>query len=164
MQAVFKRGEMEQLGCCFFPSTWLQPCPWPLHPLISWGQLSAAVISALCSPGLSLPGRPDADHACTASFNYSTAEHGRQQGRRQLLQRSLRAPRPNPTWTKSSPCLSPNGDVQPRCEERSHQQGMQALAHQRLSRTSIPTQLHSDAQQLCLTLWSTNLWEAVKRD
>ena len=57
--------------------------PFPSSPQ---GQLSTAVISALRSPGLSLPRRPDADHACRASTNYSTAEQGRQWGRRQLLQ------------------------------------------------------------------------------
>lgn len=37
-----------------------------------------------------------------------------------------------------SPCLSPDGDIQPPGKERSCQQGMQALAHHRVRCSSIP--------------------------
>lgn len=87
-RCVGRAGAAPGAGCCFFPS--------PAHrrslvpglsiPSSPQGQLGAAVISALRSSGLSSPGRPDADHACRASINYSTDEHGRQRGRHQLLQ------------------------------------------------------------------------------
>lgn len=98
-------------GCCFSPFQHIPAASSPASPRSSapQGQLRAAVISTLGSPGLPLPGRPDADQAGRASINYSTAEHGRQQGMHQLLQRSMGDPWPNPTGTKTSPWLSPNG-------------------------------------------------------
>lgn len=98
-------------GCCFSPFQHIPAASSPASPRSSapQSQLRAAVISTLGSPGLPLPGRPDADQAGRASINYSTAEHGRQQGMHQLLQRSMGDPWPNPTGTKTSPWLSPNG-------------------------------------------------------
>lgn len=93
----------------FFPEHHRSLGPGPSLPLALWGHLRAAVISSLCSPGLSLLGRPDADPACRASINYSTAKHGQQWGRHQLLHQSMGAPWPNPTWTKNSPVSVPMG-------------------------------------------------------
>lgn len=92
-------------GCCFSPFQHIPAAPSQASLCSSAprGQLRDAAISTLGSPGLPLPGRPDADQAGRASINYSSAEHGRQQGMHQLLQWSMGEPRPNPTGTKTSP-------------------------------------------------------------
>lgn len=97
-------------GCCFSPSQHIPAVPSSAFSCSSAPQcqLRAAAISTLGSPGLPLPGRPDADQAGRASINYSSAEHRRQQGMHQLLQQSMGDPWPNPTGTKTSPWLSPN--------------------------------------------------------
>lgn len=89
-------------GCCLSPFQHIPAASAPASPCSSapQGQLRAAAISTLGSPGLPLPGRPDADQAGRASINYSSAEHRRQQGRHQLLQQSMGDPWPNPTGTK----------------------------------------------------------------
>lgn len=102
-------------GCCFSPFQHIPAASSPASPCSSapQGQLRAAAISTLGSPGLPLPGRAAADQAGRASINYSSAEHRRQQGMHQLLQRSMGDPRPNPTGTKTCPGSVPTGKGSP---------------------------------------------------
>lgn len=154
-------------GCCLSPFQHIPAAPSPAFSCSSapQDQLRAAAISTLGSPGLPLPGRPDADQAGRASINYSSAEHRRQQGMHQLLQRSMGDPWPNPTGTKPPPGSVPTGKGSP-CPSLQVRSSLpareEALAQHRLSCTNIPKLLHGDAQLLCLNVGPTNLWGLEK--